>query len=340
MIKARILIVEDEAIIARDLSHMLQKLGHTILDIARTGEEAITKAASLRPELVLMDIRLAGNIDGVAAAIRIHEGQDIPIMFLSGNTDEATLERAKAAAPLGYLPKPISERELRVWVEMGLHRLGLERRVLESERYLVSVLSAVGDAVVATDAARNIREFNPAAEKITGWRAQDAAGMPLATILRIVAEDGSLLADDPVQAVMQGSPGHEARGEQWLQRRDDSRISVSYTGSIIGSDRSRPAGVVFAFRDIDEHKKLEAEREQLIGELHAALENIKTLRGLIPICANCKQIRDDQGFWQHVEKYVAAHSEAQFSHSICPACIRKLYPEIADKVLKALGAAK
>ena len=103
-------------------------------------------------------------------------------------------------------------------------------------------------------------------------------------------------------------------------------------------DRGAPAGLVFAFRDISERRKMEADREHLIGELKTALENVKTLRGLLPICASCKQIRDDQGYWQSVEQYVTAHSEAEFTHSVCPACIRKLYPELADKVLKDLAA--
>ena len=340
MTKARILIVEDEAIIARDLSQMLEKLGHTILDTVMTGEEAIASAAALQPDLVLMDIRLSGKTDGVAAAIRIREEHEIPIMFLTGNTDEATLQRAKAAVPLGYLPKPISSRELRVWVEMGLHRVSLERRVVESERYLFGVLNAVGDAVIGTDAGWKIRGFNPAAEKVTGWPAQEAIGQPLSAVLKLVNRDGSPLADDPVQAAMQGHSRHEWRGNQWLVCRDGSLKPLSFASSIMGDDRSPAAGIVFAFRDISERKKLEAEREHLIGELKAALENVKTLSGLLPICASCKQIRDDQGYWQSVEQYVAAHSEAHFSHSICPDCIKKLYPELADKVLRDIEASK
>jgi hypothetical protein len=80
-------------------------------------------------------------------------------------------------------------------------------------------------------------------------------------------------------------------------------------------------------RDITERKRIEAERERLITELQSAIEQIKTLRGIVPICASCKNIRDDKGYWEQVEAYVSRHTEAQFSHSICPDCMKILYPE-------------
>ena len=83
-------------------------------------------------------------------------------------------------------------------------------------------------------------------------------------------------------------------------------------------------------------RRQEEEKDQLIVELRLALEQVKTLRGIIPICAQCKQIRDDKGYWQQVEAYVSTHSEAQFTHGICPNCILELYPTVADGVLKKL----
>ena len=82
-----------------------------------------------------------------------------------------------------------------------------------------------------------------------------------------------------------------------------------------------------AQEEIKRRKKLEKEREKLIGELQQALSEIKTLRGFLPICASCKKIRDDEGYWQQIEEYIQDRSDAQFSHSICPECCRKLYPE-------------
>jgi DNA-binding response OmpR family regulator len=85
-------------------------------------------------------------------------------------------------------------------------------------------------------------------------------------------------------------------------------------------------------QEIAERMRAEAQREQLIGQLQEALANIKTLRGLVPICAACKKIRDDRGYWNQLESYLLNHTEAQFSHGICPECIRRLYPDLADEI--------
>jgi hypothetical protein len=91
------------------------------------------------------------------------------------------------------------------------------------------------------------------------------------------------------------------------------------------------AGMVGIARDITERKRAEAERERLIKELQDAIADIKTLSGLVPICANCKKIRDDQGYWTQVEAYIQERSQARFSHGICPDCMQKLYPEFIQK---------
>ncbi len=96
-------------------------------------------------------------------------------------------------------------------------------------------------------------------------------------------------------------------------------------------------GVVESFQDITDRKILEQEKERLIAELQTSLEKVKLLSGFIPICASCKQIRDDQGYWSQVESYISQHSEAKFSHGICPTCIKKLYPELSAEILGKAG---
>lgn len=88
-----------------------------------------------------------------------------------------------------------------------------------------------------------------------------------------------------------------------------------------------------AQREIERRKQAEAEREKLIAELQKTLAEVKTLRGFLPICSNCKKIRDDEGYWQQIEKYIQEHSEAEFSHGICPDCLKKLYPDLADRII-------
>jgi hypothetical protein len=90
--------------------------------------------------------------------------------------------------------------------------------------------------------------------------------------------------------------------------------------------------------DITERKQVEVERDKTIQELRLAIAEVKTLRGIVPICANCKKIRDDKGYWEQVELYVSRHTEAAFTHSICPDCAKKLYPEFFKE--KGSGIAK
>ncbi len=112
------------------------------------------------------------------------------------------------------------------------------------------------------------------------------------------------------------------------RRKDGADVLVSLTVSPIKDSSGRIIGASAIARDISEKKRAEQEREKLIAELQEALANVKTLSGLIPICASCKKIRDDRGYWNQIENYLKEHSEAEFSHGICPDCAQRLYPEV------------
>ncbi|MDZ7962977.1 MAG: ATP-binding protein [Aulosira sp. DedQUE10] len=131
----RILIVEDEVLIARELETNLMRLGYTIVGIAVDGAEAIAKVAELQPDLILMDIVLSGDIDGIEAVEQIHQTAPIPVIYISAYDDEAILQRAKATQPLGYLIKPFNERVLRTTIEIALELYKAEsemRKVIET----------------------------------------------------------------------------------------------------------------------------------------------------------------------------------------------------------------
>lgn len=211
--RPKILIVEDEAVIAMEIEMRLEKMGYEITGHAATGEKALALAEASRPDLALMDINLVGPQDGVETAAQLRARFDIPVVFLTAYSDDATIRRATVTGPLGYLTKPFSDRDLRAAIEVALFKHATDR-------------------------------------------------------------------------------------------------------------------------------ELQLYREQLektISELRAAQDEVKTLKALLPVCASCKQIRDDEGYWSTVDAYVVKQGLGAVTHSICPDCIRKLYPDIAEKVISRIG---
>jgi AmiR/NasT family two-component response regulator len=136
MTEKRILIVEDEAIVADDIRQTLLSLGFGIAGTAKSGEIAVTTLAETRPDLVLMDIHLAGAMDGVHAAGEIHKISDVPIIYLTAYADKELLDRAKLTGPYGYIVKPYNERELHSVIEMALYKYALDKKLKESEERL------------------------------------------------------------------------------------------------------------------------------------------------------------------------------------------------------------
>jgi len=171
--KAQILIVEDEGIVALDLQNRLRRLGYAVPEFVATGEEAVARAAEILPDLILMDIKLKGEMDGIEAAKRIKEKFDIPIIYLTAFADEATLQRAELTEPFGYLLKPFEERELLVSIRMGLYRHQAESLVKESERKFRSVIEQSNDGIVLVDDKGHIIEWNNAQQKMSGWQKED-----------------------------------------------------------------------------------------------------------------------------------------------------------------------
>ncbi len=151
MAKANILIVEDEAIIASVIAGALKKFDYEVVDILNSGEAAVAAALQKKPDLILMDIRLQGAMDGISAAERIQEQLDIPIIYLTAYADEPTLERAKKTKPYGYIPKPFQEIELKTTIEMALYKHGFEVQLKESEARFRSLFENSQDVIYISD---------------------------------------------------------------------------------------------------------------------------------------------------------------------------------------------
>ncbi|MCB9092160.1 MAG: response regulator [Halobacteriovoraceae bacterium] len=170
----KILIVEDEAIVAVDIEQGLRSLDYHICGIAASGKEAIALAEKEQPDLVLMDIRLQGNMTGIEAAKIIKERFKIPAIFLTAHSDDATLQSARLVEPFGYLLKPFGIRELKVAIEMALYKAEVERKLLESEQWNRTIIESIQSAFIAMNSQGKIVDWNPFAEKIFGWSKKEA----------------------------------------------------------------------------------------------------------------------------------------------------------------------
>src|SRR5436190_12853287 len=170
MSQARIMIVEDERITAEDIHDILTHLGYVVTAIVSTGADAIREAARTRPDLVMMDIRIKGEMDGIETARDIREQFDIPVIYLTAHADRDTLERAKLAEPLGYLVKPFQEAELQASIEMALHKQKADQRTKQKGELAAATIRSMGEGVIATDLEGMITLMNPAAESWTGWK--------------------------------------------------------------------------------------------------------------------------------------------------------------------------
>src|SRR5262245_61084592 len=202
MARARVLVVEDEAIVARDVATQLADLGYEVAGIAATGDEALAQVASTRPDLVLMDIVLPGAIDGVEAAETIRRMFDIPVVYLTAYDDDTILERAKITQPFGYIVKPLQERELYKTIEIALYMHDMQHKAREREQWLATTLASIGDAVLATDTSQSIVFMNAIAEAMTGWDSQMALGKQLWEVCHTIDEHSREWFETPIARAM------------------------------------------------------------------------------------------------------------------------------------------
>ena len=198
----------------------------------------------------------------------------------------------------------------------------------QSETKFRSVAQSAKDAIITADTKGNIAFCNTAADKMFGYREGELIGQSISVLMpqrfraahesgmtQVAASGKSRLINETVELFGITKDGNEFPVE----------LSLSNWKS---GDHTFYAGII---RDISERKQHEKEREALIDNLKTSLARVRKLSGLLPICASCKKIRDDKGYWNQIEAYIRDHSEAEFSHGICPECTRKLYPEYYRK---------
>ena len=259
----RILVVEDEGIVAKDIQDMLKGLGYSVPAIAFSGEQAIKKAGEIHPDLVLMDIKLKGGMDGTEAARQIRSRFDIPVVYLTAYADKDTLERAKITEPFGYILKPFKEIELYTTIQIALYKHKIERKLKESEQWFTETFRCIGDAVIATDEKGVIIFTNLVAEALTGWKRENACGKDLAEVFNIINEKTRKPLKNSVIKVLRGGSIVSLTNKNKLITKDGAEIPIDATAAPIKDINGKITGVVLAFRDITEHKKAEEREKEL-----------------------------------------------------------------------------
>ena len=190
-----ILIVEDEKIIALDLQRRIERFGYRVVGLVSNYEDAVTAAAETDPDIILMDIMLGGERDGVDAALAIHERKNTPIIFLTAYADAQTVERVKKAEPVGYVLKPFKDRELQTTLEIAIYKSRIDSKLREQQELFSTLLASISDGLIAFDETCSIRFANPVAETLVGIDAGVHIGSDVRTTF-VVFDD---VTENPVR---------------------------------------------------------------------------------------------------------------------------------------------
>jgi PAS domain S-box-containing protein len=336
-----ILVVEDTATTLNVLMDVLSDAGYKVRP-ASDGKSALRSVQDKLPALIILDIMMP-DMDGyeVCRILKAEEQtSSIPIIFISALGDEDKKLKGFQVGGVDYITKPFYSEEViaRVKAHLNLRRMQfdleetnttlvaeikerkrMEEKLRESEEKFRVIFENNSSAIAIIEPDTVITMVNDAFCQMIGYTKEEAIGMSWTQ--RVPPEDLDRLKEFNRQLFANPLDVPEKYEIKFYRKNGELR-QAWMSVALIQSGRK----IISSFIDITERKHVEADREKLIVELQQALTEVKTLSGLLPICASCKKIRDDMGYWNSLEAYLMKHSSAQFTHGICPECMAKLYP--------------
>ncbi len=245
MPKATLMVVEDEVLVARDIKSRLIQMGYDVIATVAKGTEAVEEALSLRPQLILMDINLRDEMDGIEAAVLIRKEYDVPVIFCTAFSDGEILNRAKISDPYGYVLKPFENRELEINIEIALYKHKAERDLRETKQRLHATLANVSDGIIAIDLEGKVFLINPIAESLTGWREENALGRSLPEVLSLKTDH----SDNYVLECSEEQPNN-IRLKVVQPNGTETPIELGVNRMLESEDQT--SGYVITFRDISQ----------------------------------------------------------------------------------------
>ncbi len=325
----RVLIVEDSEDDTLLMVRELQRGGFDpVFERVQTPASMTAALQAQAWDLIISDYSMPQFGGGAALTLFKQQGLDIPFIAVSGVIGEDTAVEMMKAGADDYVMKsrlarlaPAVRRELRA---------AQERRVRKQAEaamaHLASIVESCEDAIVGQTLDGVVTSWNTGAQRLYGYAPQEMIGRPVSILVPAFRSYDLPEIYDQLKRGQLLEPFETVR-----LRKDSKAIDVSLTVSPIRDRDGRVMGASTVARDITRRKAEEQERLRLIQELTDALAQVKTLSGLLPICASCKKIRNDNGYWEAVETYISEHSDADFTHGICPECVQRLYPEYSLK---------
>jgi PAS domain S-box-containing protein len=326
----KVLIAEDSQLSAEAANQALTQAGFSVQSRRVDTRQQFTSALNTEVwSVIISDYMMMPDFNGRdALEIYKRHGLDIPFICVSGEiSGEEAAELVRAGAH-DYLSKEnlsklgaVVQREL-AFAEGRKQK----RRAEELAEHLASIVEGSDDAILGKDLNGVVLSWNHGAQRIYGYTAREMVG---ASVSKLIPPDRLGEFFNILDRLRRG--GRVERLETERLRKDGVRVNVSLTISPIRNSRGEVTGASTIARDITQRHRMETERDTLICELKDALSKVKMLSGLLPICSSCKRIRDEVGHWEQVEVYVHEHSQADFTHGICPECALRLYPTIAAR---------
>lgn len=310
-----VLLIEDNGPLAGLMTQILSRVPGTefVAENSQTLADGLERLGTGGIDLVLLDLTLPDSAGIDSFHELYNQFPSLPIVVLTALEDETVALTALRDGAQDYLIKnEINPRTLTRAIRYAIER----KRGEEARSQLAAIVDSSHDAIIGLSLEGLVVSWNSGAETMFGYPFEEVIGRPSSMLLSPGQFDEMPLMLDRLRI---GQPVKDFEGIR--MRNDGIEINLAISVSPIKNTVGRIIGASMIARDINEQKRHQQEREKLIGELQDALAQVKNLTGLLPICASCKKVRDDHGYWTQVEVYVMNHSNAEFTHGICPDCL-------------------